>query len=174
MLDRVREALFSTLVPWLVAPSEEASMALVLDLFAGSGSLGLEALSRGARSVRFVEHDGRALATLRGNLAALGLEPRTEVVDDDALEPRAWGGDRTADVVFLDPPYGLLEGAESRLRVLAALHGLARHVLAHQGVLVLHAPRRRLDASEFEPELVVRERAYGSSSLWYVQREAEA
>src|SRR5262245_22796072 len=84
MLDRVREAMFATLMPWLLDAN-------VLDLFAGSGSLGLEALSRGARSARMVERHAPTLALLRDNLAALALEDRATVVRGDALAATTWG-----------------------------------------------------------------------------------
>jgi 16S rRNA (guanine966-N2)-methyltransferase len=114
--DRVRQTLFD----WL-APRIEGAKAL--DLFAGSGALGLEALSRGAAQVVFVERQARAVEAIRTALAQFGAESRAEVVPGDArrfLEatPRA-----PFDVVFLDPPYGsgLLEAALLQLpRVLAA------------------------------------------------------
>ena len=80
MLDRVREALFSTLVPRLPG-------AHVLDLFAGSGSLGIEALSRGVERARLVERDPRTVGVLERNVAQLGLAERVEVVQADALAP---------------------------------------------------------------------------------------
>src|SRR6186713_2677315 len=73
MLDRMREALFSTLAPWLAD-------ACVLDLFAGSGSLGLEALSRGARRARFVERDAETARLIADNARLLGEEARAEIV----------------------------------------------------------------------------------------------
>ena len=84
MLDRVREALFSSL-------GERVEGAAVLDLFAGSGSLGLEALSRGARSVRLVESDRHAAALLRQTLETLAVAERVELVVADALAPASWG-----------------------------------------------------------------------------------
>jgi 16S rRNA (guanine966-N2)-methyltransferase len=92
--DRVREALFSML--------GDVSGARVLDLYAGSGALGIEALSRGAGSAVFVERDARAAAVIERNLASLGLEQK--VVRDDAMRflARARG---TFDLVFCDPPY---------------------------------------------------------------------
>jgi 16S rRNA (guanine966-N2)-methyltransferase len=92
--DRVREALFSML--------GEVSGARVLDLYAGSGALGIEALSRGAGSAVFVERNARAAAVIERNLASLGLEQK--VVRDDAMRflARAEG---TFDLVFCDPPY---------------------------------------------------------------------
>jgi 16S rRNA (guanine966-N2)-methyltransferase len=167
MLDRVREALFATLQPWIEG-------AFVLDLFAGSGALGIEALSRGARRVRFVERGAAACRCLEGNVAELGLADAVELVRGDALQPASWG-ERPADVAFLDAPYPLLDGLHSRRALFAALDELVRARLAAEGVLVLHAPHRLVRPEEFAGDLVVRERVYGSNSLWYVQRdEAQA
>jgi 16S rRNA (guanine966-N2)-methyltransferase len=96
--DRVREALFSIL-------GAHVHDARVLDLFAGAGTLGLEALSRGAAQATFVESAPRALEALRANVAALGAD--AEIVRADALRwlRGASGGARQYDLVFLDPPY---------------------------------------------------------------------
>ena len=96
--DRVREALFSVL-------GARVEGARVLDLFAGSGALGLEALSRGAERVTFVDSAPAALRVLRANLAALGAD--AEVVRADAVRwlRAASGGERQYSLVFLDPPY---------------------------------------------------------------------
>jgi 16S rRNA (guanine966-N2)-methyltransferase len=96
--DRVREALFSILGP-------RVEGAAVLDLFAGSGALGLEALSRGADRVTFVDSAAAALRAVRGNLATLGAD--AEVVRADAVRwlRAASGGGRQYSLVFLDPPY---------------------------------------------------------------------
>ncbi len=101
--DRVRETLFN----WL---GQDLDGRECLDLFAGSGALGFEAVSRGAKKVVLVEADRRAWEALELNAAALGCEARVELVRADALE---WvrGLDRAFDIVFLDPPFdsGLLE-----------------------------------------------------------------
>jgi 16S rRNA (guanine966-N2)-methyltransferase len=106
--DRVRETLFN----WLMA---KVAGSRCLDLFAGSGALGLEALSRGAASVTFVERDSANAASLAETAARLA-PGRATVVEADAL---AWLDGRAAahDIVFLDPPYaaGLLEEAMQRL-----------------------------------------------------------
>jgi 16S rRNA (guanine966-N2)-methyltransferase len=163
MLDRVRESLFATLQPWLEG-------AFVLDLFAGSGALGLEALSRGARRVRFVERGAQACQCLAENVVDLDVDDAIELVRADALQPSTWG-ERAPDIVFLDSPYPLLDELRTRRAVFAALEELVRHRLAPEGVLVLHAPHRILQPFEFAADLVVRERVYGSNSLWYVQRD---
>lgn len=99
--DRVREAVFNALVS-----QDAVAEATVLDLFAGSGALGIEALSRGAAAATFVERDARARSVIAENLAATGLADRATVVADDAehaLE-RLAGAD-PFDLALLDPPY---------------------------------------------------------------------
>lgn len=101
--DRVRQALFDRLLhaPWAGrAAIEDAS---VLDVFAGTGALGLEALSRGAATAVFIERDRAALAALAANIAACGAEDRCRVVAGDACRPPPG---RAATLVLLDPPYG--------------------------------------------------------------------
>jgi len=106
--DRVRETLFN----WLGARVVDARC---LDLFAGSGALGLEALSRGAAHVTFVERDGEAVRELRARLAEWGARD-AKVARGDALGFLA-GGARPFDIAFLDPPFaaGLLEQAAALL-----------------------------------------------------------
>ncbi len=92
--DRVREALFSIL--------GDVSGARVLDLFAGSGALGIEALSRGAASVEFVESDRRAVTAIQRNLAAVGVSATVRTQDALRFLERSEG---PYDLVFCDPPY---------------------------------------------------------------------
>ncbi len=110
--ERVREAWFSAL-------AGDVDGARVADLYAGSGALGIEALSRGAAHVHFVESDRRAVALLRRNVATLDLSGRSQVVRDDAI---AWvarrdtpggaaGPGALLDLVFADPPYASSGGA---------------------------------------------------------------
>ncbi len=101
--DRVREALFSTLVSRLGADLGEGS---VLDAFAGSGALGLEALSRGAAHVTFVERDRKALAALRDNVTTLGVGDRASVLPVDSFSlPRREVPGQPFALLVLDPPY---------------------------------------------------------------------
>ena len=98
--DKVRQAVFNSL-----AHTVELDGAVVVDLFAGSWALGIEALSRGAARCTFVERDRGALAALRTNIAALGLDDRAAVVTGDVL---AWVPSvRNVDIAFADPPYKL-------------------------------------------------------------------
>ena len=101
--DRVRQALFDRLMhaPWAEKGVEGA---VVLDAFAGTGALGLEALSRGAARAVFIETDRAALAALRANVAACRAEARCRVVPGSVLRPLPGG--EACGLVFLDPPYG--------------------------------------------------------------------
>jgi 16S rRNA (guanine966-N2)-methyltransferase len=102
--DRVRQALFDMLwhAPW--AGRERVEGARVLDAFAGTGALGLEALSRGAARAVFVEQDRAALAALRTNIAALKEGETARVIAGDATKPPR--ADAPCSLIFLDPPYG--------------------------------------------------------------------
>jgi len=102
--ERVRQALFDMLwhAPW--GGRTTIQDRLVLDAFAGTGALGLEALSRGADHCTFLENDRAALAVLRANIAACREEPRTAVLAADATRPPA--ARVPCGLVFLDPPYG--------------------------------------------------------------------
>ena len=165
MLDRVREAIFSTLAPWIPE-------GFVLDLFAGSGSLSFEALSRGARAARAIERDPRAFGILESNAEQLGVEDRLECVRGDAFDPLRWRG-MAADVVFLDPPYPWLKEASKRKVIFGGVQGLLEEALAPDGVIVFHAPRGAVTAAEFGEGVEVAERNYGTNAIWYVGRETE-
>ena len=115
--DKVREAVFNAL-----GSLDVVDGARVLDLFAGTGAMGIEALSRGAAHCTFVESDREALSVLRANLKSLGLEDRSTVVASDAS--RAAASVRDVDLLIADPPYGhtgwtdLIAGTSARFVVL--------------------------------------------------------
>jgi 16S rRNA (guanine966-N2)-methyltransferase len=102
--DRARQALFDMLwhAPW--AGREVLEGARVLDAFAGTGAMGLEALSRGASHATFIERDRAALAALRANIRACREEERSAVLATDATKPPR--AQQPCGVAFLDPPYG--------------------------------------------------------------------
>jgi 16S rRNA (guanine966-N2)-methyltransferase len=129
--DRVRQALFDMLMhaPW--AGRSVIEGALVLDVFAGTGAQGLEALSRGAARAVFVERSRPALAALRANIAACRAGDRCEVLPIDVLSVPAG---EPAGLVFLDPPYGqdLVARALTRLRAVGRV-GPGSLVVAETG-----------------------------------------
>jgi 16S rRNA (guanine966-N2)-methyltransferase len=150
--DRVREAAFN-----LIGPVDEAT---VLDLFAGSGAMGLEALSRGAASAVFVESDRNACRTIERNLAKLGLTGAS-VLCRDALQALA-AESRTYDLVLCDPPYGF----EDHPR----LAGYLKRVLAPNGLLVYETAAKQ--QPELEGLTVRTSRTYGSARLTLFEHES--
>jgi 16S rRNA (guanine966-N2)-methyltransferase len=147
--DRVREALFSILGPL----DDEA----VLDLYAGSGALGIEALSRGARSVVFVERDPRALAVLRGNLATVGAEGEVRRGDVLAALRDARERGETYDLVLCDPPYRLAPDLGR------SLGEALRPVLASEARVVTESDRRA--PLELDLLSLTDERRYGDTLI---------
>ncbi len=137
--DRLRETLFNVLAPRIEG-------AQVLDLYAGSGAVGIEALSRGALRVVFVERAPAALKVLRTNLARLGLT-RGFTVQGGAASAwlrRARGAERGFDVIFLDPPYN---AAEEYADTLGLLGSAAAGLLA-EGAVVIAEHRRKQKMEE--------------------------
>lgn len=123
--DRVKEALFSILLPYLEG-------ARVLDLFAGSGALGLEALSRGAAHATFVDNNQQALQALRTNVACVKNQQSYTILADNAADALALFQQhgRLFDLIFLDPPY-----AAQTIDALLALI-VANKLLAADGIVV--------------------------------------
>jgi 16S rRNA (guanine966-N2)-methyltransferase len=164
--DRAREALFNILLHGqLAAEGIPFTGAAVLDAFAGTGALGLEALSRGAAEAAFIEQDPEALATLRRNIAALGEDGRAQIVSGDATRPPRAPSAYT--LVFLDPPYrsGL---AAAALTALDATGWLAPDALA---VVELAAREHLGPPAGFS---LLDERVYGAARLLFLRRETES
>ena len=113
--DRVRESIFNLLING--GYGNPLAGARVLDVFAGTGALGLEALSRGATQAAFLENGPAALSILKRNIGLMRAEDRTEILRRDALKPGPLSG-AAFDLIFLDPPYGKQMG-EAALVALA-------------------------------------------------------
>jgi pantetheine-phosphate adenylyltransferase/16S rRNA (guanine(966)-N(2))-methyltransferase RsmD len=156
--ERVREALFA----WLGDLSE----AHVLDLFAGSGALGIEALSRGAADAVFVERSAAVAGILRANLEGLGLAERSRVMraDAGAAIRRLGAAERPFELVLVDPPYADTEAAARALRAL-----VTSGILAPRAVVVLETSRRT--PPPFVEGLgALDERRYGDTVVHLLQR----
>jgi 16S rRNA (guanine966-N2)-methyltransferase len=143
--DRVREALFSIL--------GDVGGLRVLDLYAGSGALGIEALSRGAGAATFVERDPQAVASLRRNLDAVGSD--AEVRRQDALRFLASAGG-TFDLVFVDPPY------DSAIRLAEPLSERLPPILTSNARIVTESDKRKPLELSLPLEL---ERVYGDTRI---------
>ncbi|MDQ6686197.1 MAG: 16S rRNA (guanine(966)-N(2))-methyltransferase RsmD [Actinomycetota bacterium] len=161
--DRVREALFSVL------ESRLGSLAGLrfLDLYAGAGGIGLEAVSRGAGVLTAVESDKRTTRLVEGNARALGLS-RVEVLAAPVERVLAHPPRAPYDVVYLDPPYSLAQAALEEVLALLVANGWA----AVGTVVVLERSTRSVEPAW--PTGLVRERAkkYGETVLWFVRVDA--
>ena len=175
--DRAREGLFSTIVSMLGS----LAGARVLDLYAGSGAVGLEALSRGAEHVLLVEHGARAARVIRENIEAIGLPGAVLAADrvervlargpapaggQDSPAP-AEGQDRPEggryDVVFADPPYALADTAVSQVLSLLADQGW----LAPGALVIVERATRSGPVRWPEGYVPDRTRRYGEATFWY-------
>jgi 16S rRNA (guanine966-N2)-methyltransferase len=165
MLDRVKESLFNIVRELLPA-------ALALDLFSGSGALGLEALSRGAASCVFVESDPQLARLLLRNLERCHLAARSRLLRADVLGLPARPLDPVglpAQVVFCDPPYAMVADPNARADLFEALERLLGGWIAPRAVLMLHHapmpyalwPTARLTETD--------QRIYGRSQLTFFE-----
>jgi len=160
--DRAREALFNILSHGrLAAGGLPFADGAVLDAFAGTGAVGLEALSRGAAEAIFIERDPEALATLRRNVEVLGEVARTRIIPGDATRPPR--GMVACAVAFLDPPYG------------SGLAGPAVTALAAAGwltadALVVIETAAREEAPPGDGFTLLDDRVYGAARLVFLRR----
>jgi 16S rRNA (guanine966-N2)-methyltransferase len=176
--DRVREALFG-----ILASAGGVDGARVLDLYAGTGALALEALSRGAASAVLVESSRDALVALRANIAALGVEDRARVVPGDVAQAvrrlgRAGPAGRVApaapvasepafDLVFADPPWAALDAALDHDHPVAALAALAHDLgIAPEGRVVLEHSSRTIPL-DVDGLVRLDTRRYGDTALTF-------
>jgi 16S rRNA (guanine966-N2)-methyltransferase len=186
LLGQVREAVFNIL-------GDRVEGAFVWDLFAGTGASGMEALSRGAERVLFVEKNGKVLDVLKTNLRALGedAEDRAVVVRADAWDPPVMhrglfgaaredeDGDHDAasdaevapDVIFLDPPYAMV--AEDPVKSLARACRLLDRT-ADGGCVLFHFQRGVLDEDDFDGDMDVDLRDWGTSVIAMLWRQGQA
>ncbi|MBW3618184.1 MAG: 16S rRNA (guanine(966)-N(2))-methyltransferase RsmD [Proteobacteria bacterium] len=170
--DRARQALFNVLEhagwsPLTEPPRWEGRR--VMDLFAGSGALGFEALSRGAEVCLFVESDGRARGAIDANAAALGLSGQTRMDRRNATDmgTRPAGAGPAYDLVFLDPPYG--KGLGER-----ALESLEEGGWVEPGALAVWERGAEEPAVEVPGWALLDQRRYGAARVFFLRLEGRA
>jgi 16S rRNA (guanine966-N2)-methyltransferase len=157
--DKLRETLFNVLTAGNPAALEGS---VWLDLFAGTGAVGIEALSRGAKEVHFVENSAPAAETIRKNLQTLGIKDGFKIMQEEL--PRAfWRMERqrvAADVVFIDPPYRMKDAYTNTLRALAD-----SSLIWAMSVVIAEHEKRFDPGEEFGPLRRFRHLAQGSTAL---------
>lgn len=156
--DRIKETLFNILQPYLAGCS-------FLDLFSGSGAIGIEALSRGAKEAVLVERDREALACIRANLKATRFESEAQVKEGDVLTVLRTLQHEPFDLIFLDPPYDC--GWEEK--VLAVL-GTASYVDEYTRIIVEASAETEFSYAEELGFFVYREKCYGSNKHVFLEK----
>ncbi|MDP9118323.1 MAG: 16S rRNA (guanine(966)-N(2))-methyltransferase RsmD [Actinomycetota bacterium] len=159
--DRAREALFNSLSGLL-----DVAGSRMLDLFAGSGAVGLEALSRGAQAVTFVESDRNACEVIRHNIEAVGLAGCELHRRAAATYLVAGGADHPFDLVFADPPYAM---GEQVLAVLLATLAVPAW-LAQDAVVIVERSARGPEPQWPDSMVAIKQKRYGEGVLWYGRR----
>jgi 16S rRNA (guanine(966)-N(2))-methyltransferase RsmD len=164
--DRVKQSLFDILAPILAD-------ARVYDCFAGTGSMGLECLSRGAAQVTFFEADRSAASRLRKNIDTLKVGDRSTVVSDDLFRwfnKPAGNSQAKIDLIFLDPPYRFLKERPADLLQLA--DRFAANHLAKDGIVVFR--HDAADSLALPPLVAADVRSYGSMTLEFLRSTGSA
>ena len=166
--DRAKQSLFDAL-----AVAVDLTGATILDCFCGTGSMGLESLSRGAARAIFVEQDRAALAALGGNIDRLGVRDRCRVLSQNAYRlPMLLQSGEAApvqlQVAFVDPPYAHMENPRQRGKIEALITALAGAWMRPDGLMIVRHPTAvALDAPVLAP-LVVRRLQYGSMGVTWL------
>jgi 16S rRNA (guanine966-N2)-methyltransferase len=155
--DRTRESLFNILTH---AYPEALDSSRVIDLFAGTGAVGLEALSRGAAQALFVETSVEGRGLLRGNIEALGLQGRAKIFRRDATDLGAPGTMQPFNLLFADPPYGRGLGE-------AAFDQCHRHGWLVPGALAILEERGDVDPAVGVAYLPLETRAFGDTKMHF-------
>jgi 16S rRNA (guanine(966)-N(2))-methyltransferase RsmD len=137
--DRLRETLFNILTAGNPGALDGS---IWLDLYAGTGAVGIEALSRGAAQVYFVESSAKAAALIRANLKSLGAEPKTVILEQPVQSALRNLQTEVAGYIFLDPPYRLEE------EYIRTLNALASSLLVHTKTVVLAEHHKKFDPGE--------------------------
>jgi 16S rRNA (guanine966-N2)-methyltransferase len=159
--DRVKQSLFDILTPRIDG-------ARVYDLFAGTGSMGLECLSRGAAQATFFEADRSAVERLKKNIAALKVEEQSQVIAGDLFKWFAANSTaERANLIFLDPPYRFLREQPEKLAQLA--ESIAAHYLARDGLVIFRHDVQ--DALELPALNEIDRREYGGMALEFLISE---
>jgi 16S rRNA (guanine966-N2)-methyltransferase len=159
-MERVKAAIFSSLGDTIIG-------ARVLDLFAGSGALGIEALSRGASSVLFVEQDRQSIDVIERNLAKTKFQARVRRQDVFEFLRRS-SGTETFQIIFADPPYEKTKSGERFTEKLLTNKALAQ-LFAPDGIFVLEKhPAERIPATKLWN--ILRARSYGATEVLFLQR----
>ena len=153
LLSRAKKSLFDILIPKIVG-------SVFLDLFAGFGSVGIEALSRGAKKVTFVESDGNCIEVIKDNLIKLGISDFAEIIQRDAAQPDLLEG--KFDIIFIGPPY--------QMKMLAEIIRKSEILLAKSGLIIGQHHKKEILPDTAGGLLLYRQERYGDMRLSFYKK----
>lgn len=168
-LARVRNSLFNILGDRLIDK-------YVLDLFAGTGSLGLEALSRGAKSCLFVDNNQKCLEAINQNIEIMGFKSCASTVLFNGFQvvPYLMNQSLCFDMVFVSPPYRFFADSRLKHKLLTCLEEFVRYsLLAPAGLIIMEHRRRQIQATDFNLLAEIDHRSYGQTELAFLQKKAK-
>jgi len=154
-IDRVKEALFSII-------GEEIVESTFLDMFSGSGAIGLEALSRGAQLAVFVDNNSECIRTIKKNLNKLKLIEKFVVIHSDAFQIHKYIKDIQFDIVFIDPPYQKIELQKKSLNYL-----LTKNMIHTNSLIILEAFSKKPLSFTTDKLSIIKEAKYGDTILYF-------
>ena len=165
--DKVKESLFSVLYKYDLPGGK-----MVADLFSGVGSLGLEALSRGADFVTFVEQDQKIIATLKKNIEKSGFVKESKVIRADAFNVGAPINEKEYDLIFVDPPYARTSdvGQDSPL---SRLMDVLQCQVVPDGIVVVRANRSTVLLERYGVLQIIDRRKWGTMAVTILQKTSE-
>jgi 16S rRNA (guanine966-N2)-methyltransferase len=168
ILDRVKESLFSVLYRYDMPVGKT-----VADIFCGVGSLGLEALSRGATAVTFVEKDPRVVQVLRKNIDRAGFADRAHVISAGAFRLAQTGfGDQAFDLIFVDPPYALSEDTSQGSKLGKLLTALADN-LSQAGLIIVRTHKKTTLQQSYGGLNMIDRREWAKMTVTFLARSAD-
>jgi len=173
--DRVKESLFSVLykydLPPFLSSDRRHGGKMVADLFCGVGSLGLEALSRGAEFVTFVEKNLKIITILEKNVEKAGFAKESKVVRADAFKTGATVDERKYDLVFVDPPYSTTRETKEG-SPLSELLVILQEQLAPNGIAVVRTDRRTELLEQYGRLQIIEQRRWGTMAVTILQQKS--
>ncbi len=169
ILDRVKGSLFSVLYNYGLPQNKR-----VADLFCGVGSLGLEAISRGAVSVTFIEKDQRILTTLQRNIEKAGFGEQSKVIRANAFNVGAVVGadEQKYDIIFVDPPYPLTKDARAG-SLLDGLLVLLERQLAAKGIVIVRTEEHTKLLERYGQLSIIEQRKWGTMTISILGRKKD-
>jgi 16S rRNA (guanine966-N2)-methyltransferase len=165
--DRVKESLFNVLRKYDLPKNK-----IVADLFCGVGSLGLEALSRGAEFVCFVEQDPKVAAILEKNIEKAGFVKQSKVIKANAFRTGALAGERRYDLIFIDPPYANTKDVGQNSPLGKLLSSIPQQ-LSTEGIVVVRTEQRTQLLKQYGKLEIIEQRQWGTMAVTILQKKTD-